>query len=771
MAEYDNPDIVNDPEYTPVTGDSKVWLTMIDEAEATFRDYNAYCDGIEKLFADLTRLASVARDREMAIFWASIQIINPSIYAHAPVPVVVPRFKDRRPLYRVSSELLERSSVTAFDITDIDGVMRELRDDLTIVARGAAWVRYDSRKRGKYSERVCVEHINRRDYLQQPCREWAECDWVARRCWMTLEEMKERFSEYSGDAYLGAALQVDNRDKKDGGATRQQKVPVWELWCKSKEKVVWVTEGVPVTLDESEPYLDLEGFFPCPKPAMGTLQRNSMIPVPDYLQAKDQFEEINQLTNRIHALADALKVKGFYPAGGEIGDAVEAALNAVNDEQIMVPIANWAAFGNGGDKIIWLPIEVVAQTIQGVTQLRNEIINNVYQIFGIPDIQRGYSDPNETLGAQEIKSNYGSARVKDKQLELVRIARDIVRIAAEIMAEEFSKETLLAMSQLEIPTDADIKKQVKQVQEQAQQQIGALNQKIQQATSNPQMMAQAQQNPEQAQQALQQAQGQIQQIGQQAAQQIAKLEATPTIEQVMKFLRDNKTRCFVLDIETDSTIAVDEMAEKQARTEFLTALGGTLQQFGPVIQQMPQLAPVFGDILKFAIAPFRAGRELEGKIDEAVDNMTQSMGQQTEQPNPDAIKAQADAQAKQQEMQLKMQDDQRKQQSHELDMQAKQALTQTEIQQKRETADFERQQIANKYQTEINNLIVKSAQETQKHNQDLQKGALEIENKRLSNAGQVQSAVIKSNEAGQKAELNERAAKVKETGLGGNNSK
>jgi hypothetical protein len=763
-----NPDIIDPPEYTPVTGESQVWLTMIDEAEAVWRDYNAYCDGIEKLYADLTRLASVARDREYQIFWANIQVINPSIYARPPIPVVTPRFKDRRPLYRVSSELLERASVTSFDLTDIDGVMREIRDDLSIIARGAAWIRYDSRKRGQYSERVCIEHVNRRDFLMQPCREWAENDWVSRRCWMTLEEMKDRFQEFSGDAYLSAALQVDNKDKRDGGATRQQKVPVWELWCKSKEKVVWVTEGVPVTLDESEPYLDLEGFFPCPKPAFGTLQRNSMIPVPDYLLYKDQLEEINQLTNRIHALADSLKVKGFYPAGGEIGDAVEAALNAVNDEQIMVPISNWAAFGNGGDKIIWLPIEVVAQTIQGVIQLRNEVINNVYQIVGISDIQRGSTDPNETKGAQELKAQFGSVRIRDKQAELVRIARDIVRIAAEIMAEEFSKDTLLAMSQMEIPTDADIRKQVNQVQAQAKQQVDALNQQIQQATSNPQMMAQAQQNPEQAQQVLQQAQGQIQQIGQQAAQQVAKLEATPTIEQVMKFLRDNKTRCFVLEIETDSTIAVDEMAEKQARTEFLTALGGTLQQFGPVVQQMPQLAPIFGDILKFAIAPFRAGRELEGKIDEAVDSMSQQVNQQ-EQPNPEAIKAQAEAQAKQQEMQLKAQDDARKQQAHEQDMRDKAAVTQTEIRQKQETAEFERQQIANKYQTEINNLVVKSAQETQKHNQDLQKGALDIENKRLTNAGQVQASILKSNEAGQKAELNERAAKVKETGLGGKN--
>ena len=36
-----------------------------------------------------------------------------------------------------------------------------------------------------------------------------------------------------------------------------------------------------------------------------------------------------------------------------------------------------------------------------------------------------------------------------------------------------------------------------------------------------------------------------------------------------KFLKDNRAKAFVLDIETDSTIMADENAEKQRRTEFV----------------------------------------------------------------------------------------------------------------------------------------------------------------------------------------------------------
>ncbi len=41
---------------------------------------------------------------------------SPAIYAKPPVPVVVPKFKDRRPVYQAASEVLERCAIVAFDL-------------------------------------------------------------------------------------------------------------------------------------------------------------------------------------------------------------------------------------------------------------------------------------------------------------------------------------------------------------------------------------------------------------------------------------------------------------------------------------------------------------------------------------------------------------------------------------------------------------------------------------------------------------------------------
>jgi hypothetical protein len=332
--------------------------------------------------------------------------------------------------------------------------------------------------------------------------------------------------------------------------------------------------------------------------------------------------------------------------------------------------------------------------------MRKELINDVYEITGLSDIMRGATQASETATAQQLKSQYGSVRIRDKQSELVRFARDVARIAAEIMAENFSADTFLEMTQMEIPREARIKAQVKAIEDQAKR-IAA---EVEQAQQNPEAQQLAQQKPQAAQQIMQQAQGQIQQLQAQAKQ----VSQTVTIEQVMQLLQDQKLRPFVLDIETDSTIQPDEDAEKQRRAEFLQALGGVMSQLAPLIAEQPQSAGFAGEVLKFALAPFRAGRELEGAIDEFVDQMKQQ-AQQGPKPNPEQqaveAKMKADAEAHQADMANKKADFQIKQ----TDLKNKVELAQIDTRNKQEQGALALQQMR------------------EKHAQDMDKGNLEIQ--------------------------------------------
>jgi hypothetical protein len=661
--------------------DAKPWLEAIKEAEKYFSEYNDKCDKIDDLYANLKKLSNDSAERQMQVFWANLEVLKPSIYARPPVPVVAARFKDRKPMLRHAGEILERSLVTSFDQEDINETMIGIRDDLAVCARGVVWMRLEDYD----GEKVCYDHLDRKDFLHDPARKWKEVGWVARKTYQTMEEMRERFEETSGDEYLKAVYTERKEDDEDHSGDK--KACVWELWHKGKEITVWVAEGCENVLDIREPILDLKGFFPCPRPAYGTVERGTLKPVPDFVYYKDQVEEINELTARISALSESLRMKGFYAGGNEdIASAIETAIKQQDNNAILIPVPNFAAMGGANlkDSVIWMPVAEVAQVIMQLIALRKQLIEDVYQITGISDIMRGNTDANETLGAQQLKSQYGSVRVRDRQGEIIRIARDITRIAGEIIAENFSPETIMQMCQYdEVPTNAKLQEQMMQVQQQIQQ----IKMQVQQAASNPQIVAQAQANPEQAQQLIQQAQQQIQQ-GQQKLQQ---MQGELTFEKVLEFLKSERTRPFALEIETDSTIQPDEDAQKQRTTEFLGALAQALSQLAPMVASQPQSAEFASEVLKFAVAPFRAGRSLESAIENFADQVKQVAGQQKEDPR--AAQAKADAEAKQAEAQIKAQQAQADNQLKQAEMQMKMQQAQAENERKQSEAAMKMQQM------------------------------------------------------------------------------
>jgi hypothetical protein len=681
----------DDLEYNPAVQPrkAKAWLNLLEESESAFDRWNNHCDNIDKQYASLERLSRMERNKEFQLFWANCEVLKPSIYAKAPVPVVAPKFKDRHPVYQAASEVMERCANVSFDLTYINELMLQIRDDVALAGRGVPWCRYESGKgKGQYShEKVCIDFKHRRDFLHSISRCWYEVTWVAAASYLTRSEARARFRKHSGDAYQDAEYRVDKDSQEVGGADRRERAKFWEVWHKTERRVVWVAQGCEVILDEDDPHLDLQGFFPCPKPAYGVVQRGSLVPVPDVMQYKDQLEEVNLLTGRIHALADALEVKGFYPSGTtELSDAIQTAIKIKSPGRVLVPIANWAAFGGTKEVIVWLPIDMIAQVITGLVTLRKQVIEDIYQIMGLSDIMRGATDPQETLGAQQLKTEYGSSRVRDKQYELIRVARDLVCITVEIICEKFSDETIIEMSQTQIPTQAMQRQELMQLQ----QQLGMLLQQMKQMQMQmpmPQAQPPMQQNPEQAEQAKQ-AMQQVQQQAEQLQSQMQKVATKPNIEQVLRFLRDQRARAFTLDIETDSTIIADENAEKQRRTEFVKVLGALMPQLGQMIAADPGSADLCGQILKFATAPFRSGRVLDSSIDDYVERLKdKGEGPKPDDPttatNKTALEIEKLKQQRQGERD-KAQELQMRDQHEKMKIQSQQQLKMLEIQQKQQ---------------------------------------------------------------------------------------
>ena len=596
-------------------------LGALKKAEDEFREWDASCQLIDDIYSkhgsSYENLATAYggsswRDSELDLFWASYEILKPAVYARPPRPAVKPLFSDAKPVKTLTAEILERATTSAFARTGIDDVMTEVRDDLIFTGRGVPWMRYESDD----GQKVCVEHLDRTDFLHEPARKWAAVGWVAARFWLSRDEVKDRFTKLTEDQLDSLPWKVrrDRHDNDIEGSTA--KVGVWEVWHRADNKVYWVTEGLDIQLDADAPHLKLSGFFPCPRPAYATLRRRSLVPVPDYERYASHFSKINTLTGRIYLLLDQVKMKGLIAAGGDVGEAVEQLI-AADDDTILIPVPGAAMMATGGaaNIVAWLPLTDVATAIQGLIAARGQLIEDFYQLSGISDIMRGATEAEETLGAQQLKSQYGSVRVRGKIDELQRVAADMVKIAAEIIADKFTQQTILDMAQMDVPTKTELEKRVKEIEEAAEEELKGLSTRAEEAAAQA-MQGGEQVDPEQAKQMLQQAQ---QEVLAKYAPMLEEVQNKVPIDDVIDLLRDDKARSFAFEVESDSTILTDEAAEKTSRNEFMGAFTQATQSLMQIAAMGEAGGKLAGELMKFTLAPYRVGRQLDSAIDAFID--------------------------------------------------------------------------------------------------------------------------------------------------------
>ena len=131
-----------DPDAKKEPGDAGPWKAALEKAEKAEESWRARAEKIVKLYRNQESISSTTH-RRFAMLWANTEVLRPSVYDRSPQPVVTRRFKDRDPVGREASEMLERVLSTENDLDDDDAVYREVRDEFLLVGRGIARVRYE----------------------------------------------------------------------------------------------------------------------------------------------------------------------------------------------------------------------------------------------------------------------------------------------------------------------------------------------------------------------------------------------------------------------------------------------------------------------------------------------------------------------------------------------------------------------------------------------------------------------------------------------------
>lgn len=401
--------------------------------------------------------------RKFAILWSNVETIRPALYARTPQATASRRYKDNDPTAKSASEIIERGLNYTLDAGDFDGTLQDAVQDLLLPGRGTLWVRYEPKMQTVQPaegvsfeqleyERVVVEYVDWRDFGHVLARTWREVPAVWRRTYLTREQLKKRFPKMWSRVPLDHKPAAEGQQGSSNVTSVVAKATVYEIWSKADQKVYFISKGMSEAISVEDPFLHFDGFFPCPRPVYSSKTTKNLTPTPDYFYYQDQAEEIDKLTERIGKLGDVLKLAGLYPGDGKSSTAIERLLDP-NTDNILIPIDQWTAFAErGGIKgvIEWLPIDVVIKVLQGCIEARKQLIDDIYQITGISDILRGVSEASETATAQNIKSQWGSLRIRDRQKEVARFARDAIRLMAEVMAEVFQPETLQQMTGMQV---------------------------------------------------------------------------------------------------------------------------------------------------------------------------------------------------------------------------------------------------------------------------------------------------------------------------------
>jgi hypothetical protein len=368
----------------------------------------------------------------------------------------------------------------------------------------------------------------------------------------------------------------------------------------------------PCRIDD-DPY-GLEQFFPLPEPPAYYCSTDSIIPEPEFHVYQDQADDLDEIIARISRLTKALKRRGVYDQSikelSRLANAADNQFIAVENYQALATKGGLAAAFQTED------ISIIAGVLVQLYQQRDSLVQSIWEIIGIADIMRGQSKASETLGAQQLKAQFGSQRLQRRQRTVQRWVRDLLKIKSEIIAEHFEPAVLEQITGEKLtPVPSP------------------------QAPPPPRPTG----NPQQDQMAAQQYQ-QAQAQYQQAVQQWQQDEANK--KQIIQILRTDKLRAYRIDVETDSTVFEDAEAEKQTRSALIGAVSQFITAWGPIVQQSPPLAPVAFELLKFGLGAFKSTRAIEDAIEQAAGVLEQKAQQQEAAgppPSPEMIKAQAEA--------------------------------------------------------------------------------------------------------------------------------
>ncbi len=636
------------------------YLQQIATYNNEFKKWEARTTKIIRRYRDDTRSNSGNQTAKFNILWSNVQTLIPAVYAKLPKCDCSRRFSDNDPVGRVAALLIERA--IDFEIEhypDFRATMRHAVEDRFLGGRGVAWVRYEPHVR--------AQELNEPEDGEQITEDVDETGEELADKTASPEEIPEEI-EYE-------CAPTDYVHWKDFGhtvaRTWEEVTAVWRwVYMNDDALIERFGEEKAKTIPKDSGPEPLTGSYP--------KKDNNQAKVCEYWDK--ETGEVSWFTEGsadfIDQVEDPMNLEGFFPCA--------PPLYSTTTSDSLVPVPDFVLYQDQAQEL-----DILSDRIDGLVKALR--VRGVYD-SSVPALQRLLTEgDNNTLIPVETWTQFsekGGLKGSIDLLPLDVLANALTQcyraredIKAQIYEITGISDIIRGQSEAsETATAQQIKGQYAGLRLRSMQEEVALF-----ATSLIRLKAQVICQKFQPETILKYA----------AADQLSDADKQ-MIPQALDLIKDQPLRNFRIEVAADSLVQIDEDQNKKDRMEFISSVGSFLEQATPVAQTQPLLIPMMVEMLKFGIAAFKQGRQIEGALDQALDKMKQAQAQKEANPQPpppDPEMQKVQAQQQQAQMQLQA-DQQRDQQKMQMDQQAEamrvQADQQTEQMRMQHEAALER---------------------------------------------------------------------------------
>lgn len=127
--------------------------------------------------------------------------------------------------------------------------------------------------------------------------------------------------------------------------------------------------------------------------------------------------------------------------------------------------------------------------------------------------------------------------------------------------------------------------------------------------------------------------------------QIEFTESAPFADEAIALLKNYRDAEYRIEVQEEALSIADYTAEREMRTEYITAIGQFFSQVAQTIQQMPMALPFMLKLIQWVTASFGGASDIETVLDQAIQEATKNPPQ-PQQEGDGGAGAQAQAQAK-----------------------------------------------------------------------------------------------------------------------------